>query len=73
MPDRAPDIAIRARKRGAAGVPARSVAPLAVVSGCPRCGGALRPDLDDERACLACGHREYKDWPALMRKAVVTR
>ena len=40
----------------------RPVPPLAVVSGCPRCGGAMRPDLDG-RACLACGHREYAPVP----------
>ena len=71
MPERPADIAIRARLRGAAPVAGRPVAPLAVVSGCPRCGGAMRPDRLDigDYGCVSCGHVEYarKDWPALMR------
>ena len=34
---------------------------------CPRCGGQVMDDLDDDASCLQCGHVIYKNPPASHR------
>ena len=41
--------------------PAPKVKPRMVLATCVRCGGATKPDDDDDFACMTCGNRQPGD------------